>query len=257
MCLLNDLFLGDRPALAFIAVENACIRLTLKHCGKLLAEIESVVDAAIHAHTARRAVEMCRVSGEEYAALSIGRCEAAMNAIGARFQHFDVTGVRHDVVQQFLLRFVLQRLFRALSVSRVKAYTPDAGQSQQTEGTIGFPAIGNVGEAFQLVVERIVRGRKDRRFRVDIARHFNIEQAPDHTARTVRANDVVGGECVFALRCRCGHAHAIGGLLHLRDRRRKQYGHVRKLSHSFQNKLAIFRLFALQTVGMFADVLQC
>ncbi len=141
-------------------------------------------------------VEMRGVAGEEHAALAIGRRQSPVNAIGPRLQHLDAAGIGHDVVQQVLLDIVGQRLLDGLAVARIEAHAPDARQPQQAEGAVRLPAIGHVGQPFELFVKRKQRGRENRRLGIDVAGHLDVERLPHHAARAIGADHIVRGENV-------------------------------------------------------------
>src|SRR5205823_10422096 len=70
-----------RPALALVALELSQRSLAAADRRELLRQIERIVDAAVHSHTAERIVEMRRVAGEKYASAPIGFGDALMHGV--------------------------------------------------------------------------------------------------------------------------------------------------------------------------------
>ena len=59
---------GDMPALPRVAVEHVLVGFAAQDADQLVGQIERVVDAAVHAHAADRAVHMGGIAGENRAA---------------------------------------------------------------------------------------------------------------------------------------------------------------------------------------------
>ena len=198
------------------------------------------------------------VAGEQHPALAIGRRQTPMDAIGPRLQHFDAARVRHDVVQQVLLRLVLQRLLGGLAVARIEADAPDAGQPQQAEGAVRLPAIGDVGQALRAFRETETawsRGSWSR----DRCRQTSRCRAP----AAPRCGAIRADHIITRRRC-CSpsgdgglHRHAVSGLLEsCRLPSRRCSVDAGQLADRVQHELAIFRLLALQAIRMLGLILQ-
>src|SRR5205085_5121462 len=93
----EDLLERHRPALPFVEIEQARV-LAAQHARELVGQAEGVMDAAIHAHAARRAVEVCGIAGKQYATDAIAVDYPLVDAIRPCLQHLVALRARHDAL---------------------------------------------------------------------------------------------------------------------------------------------------------------
>ena len=101
MRLLQDLFLGNHLATARIAIEQAFV-VARQYPGDCLCQCKSIVHAAIHAHAARRRVEVRCISGEDHIALPVRFNNPVVDPVGPNF---------HDLVRRIKGNDPLQLVF--------------------------------------------------------------------------------------------------------------------------------------------------
>src|SRR6185312_821320 len=112
--LSDDLLERDWAAAAFVEIEARLARRTAAYVAQRIDEREGVVQAAIEAHAAGRAIDVGGIASERDAAAVVMRHDALVHAIGPLLDHVVHLTARNDRLQ---LRF--DRGFRELRLDRL------------------------------------------------------------------------------------------------------------------------------------------
>src|SRR5579883_2166638 len=104
-----------------VAVEGGVALLAAKYADQIFGEVDGIVDPAVHAHGADRAVKMRAVARQQDAALAEGRSDAL--GYGVAIIERDIVAVRTRIEA---LQLALRSFERAVAVKRlVRAHRRD------------------------------------------------------------------------------------------------------------------------------------
>ena len=166
--LLEHMGDGNRAALALVALQTIDGR-TLPDVAQLFAQVEGIVDAAIHAHATAGAVEVGRVTDQDHSAHHVLLHHPLVDAVGAHLQHRVVLGAGGNAFEFVAHGIEANRFFHALAFIGVQADPPQVLEAQQAEGAPLAPAIVDEGQLGQVIVKREMRGRQNGGFGKGVA----------------------------------------------------------------------------------------
>src|SRR3954468_17680574 len=247
----EDLLERHRPALPLVEVEQARA-LAAQHAPELVGQAEGVVDAAIHAHAARRAVEARGIAGKQYPPDAIAVDHPLVDAIRSCLQHLIALRARHDALHLALDGVGFERGFHRLVVVWIERDAPFAGQAQQAEGAGRRPAVIDAGKAVQVRRKVEARGSENRGFREGHAFEAECQRLAHRAARAIGADQVSALEL-----------HRLAAALHRKLHRIRRLRYERgarvepQLARQLRDQHAReLPLLALHAVGMMSVILK-
>ena len=152
------------------------------------------------------------VAGQHEPPVVVAWYDALVHAVRALVEHVVTLGARHDDLQVFLDGVFGELILDRHILARIDGHAPAAGHFQQTEIAALFPAIGDVGQAFQMLFERKQRRDKQRGLRIGLAIEGQIHRLAHETARAIRTHgDARADNAILPARAH-GHRDVIFGL---------------------------------------------
>ena len=192
--LSDDLLQRHRPAAPLVEIEPLRQRRADAYVAQRSRQFECVVQAAIEAHAARWAIEMRGIAGERNATAVVVWRDALVHAVGPLFHDVVARRVWDDLLQARLDRLVGDLRLDRLILARIDGHPPAARNAQQRKVAASLPAIGDVGQPLEVVLERKRRRREQRCLRICLALEAKAKRLAHHRTRAVGADHETGTE---------------------------------------------------------------
>ena len=191
---------------------------------------------------------MCGIAGKRDATAVVVWRDALVDAVGPFFHDFVARPMRDNLLQARLDRLVGDLRLDRQILARIDRYSPAAGNAQQRKVATGLPAISDVGQSFEVVLERKRRRREQRRFRICLALEVKAKRLTDHRTCAIGADDETGTQFRRRLVRQPDPASRRRRPAHPGDFGREKNLRVRLLAQRLERKPGQFPLLALHAI---------
>src|SRR5215510_13352993 len=248
----------DMAALPFVAIEHLVAHLLAQDPDQLVGEIDGVMNAAVHAHRADRAVHMRGIAGKDGATNAELAGDTLVHGIEIAADDIVVASPRQESLQPRLQRLWPLQRFGIVLWRRWKVHAPAVGRALPVKQVRPFVRVGDVVSLGVAVLAEIVGDLDvERAVRIGEALELDAEVLADDAAGAFTAHDIAAlDDLLFAGRIADAGDHAVGVLLEgVEGRAQAKVDQRMRLCH-LQRFLDDLDALALQNVGKAGVVLQ-
>jgi hypothetical protein len=196
---------------------------------------------------ARGAVEMSGVARERHASDPVARDDALMHPVGALLQYRIGLGPGHHLLKARLDGRIGELFLDGGVLARIDRDPPAPRNLEQAEITALLPAIADVGEPLQMLLEGHARRDEQRGLGIGLPLEAQADGLAREAARAVRAEEKAGPH-LLPLCGRDGHALLV--LRQVRKRCPETKGYPGFTLEARQEGEGELPLLALQPIGM-------